>query len=1038
VSQNFVYNFRHKESLVLPEVLLFLTYVWRHPSNLLASFKQSANARDPKLVPAILRELVLEEVHGCNTHPLVMEYCLARCFRVKSNKIVMAQCGDNASTVAAVLSILRAGVCSYIVLSNLSDQKAKDFVTAVGQSRVINVIAPMIRRLREMQRRKPKLRKTTVSPEGDIAVDGFEFPRDKWSNVVPSVLAVCSELLGRLFEGIDWMLFLNANTPISVSRTEGSRFLFSLSTSGKEVLSSQLVLKQPVDHALIVDELRAFVEIGFHGFGGGSMRFQELDRLTLRNIRWHFGALYYSAESIKQYSLKSRQAVTITERKLPTDFSRVFFLYDLAARSEVDDVSLLSACANRKHSMPDAFATIFNFSERPDATQIRQLWASISNVTFPKGLTVIVSATDDAAEMSGHTGATHEGRYGSELIGGTELNYRKYHNALGSAQGTSISNEQIEAENLFQALQQIYGPGASYTSDLQREMVVASARKNGKHSHVGLPCGSGKSLAWLLPLVAAAMTSKKIGMQIVVLPYNFLVGHLLHSAGELLQDKFDVSVVSLTTDECSASSLPVVLGNDSHLPNLAFFGLDAFVALHKHHQASLHQWATSGRIHRIFIDEVHTLFAETFRDSYDFLPQIAQYGVPIMTMSGTVPSTLFGPLSRYLGMTATADDQSDLDVIVSSDLLGSFPPGFKIACGNFGDIEKAATERVKHVMSCAPQFALHLICASKKVAERIFEALSGYKIELVTADVSKEKQAVIARMWSCGEFDILVSTTSALVGNESSRCEAVFIVGYIFNLMSVVQAMGRLRPKQRKSTGCIEIFLNKMSPALWARFQVRDKTTLDLLAAKRIIATAKDQKVFGAVGSFCHLYRWANFDDGCRIVALSRRFGLPGVSDCKACDRCHGTPVAKMAAAAKTKADADTSNENKALPVLKRLELMCLVCRRQECDGEGCLGKGDCFKCGGPHFSRGCRDFDFTSLLHSRACFSCLDLHSRRDYQTHDTGKCPLKKRLRRVFIDAWRSCPSTTTRITFVSFVTSIMCDEEHFYRFLATRPNT
>jgi hypothetical protein len=35
VSQNCVYNFRNKESLVLPEVKRLLSFVWRHPSHLL-------------------------------------------------------------------------------------------------------------------------------------------------------------------------------------------------------------------------------------------------------------------------------------------------------------------------------------------------------------------------------------------------------------------------------------------------------------------------------------------------------------------------------------------------------------------------------------------------------------------------------------------------------------------------------------------------------------------------------------------------------------------------------------------------------------------------------------------------------------------------------------------------------------------------------------------------------------------------------------------------------------------------------------------
>jgi superfamily II DNA helicase RecQ len=860
------------------------------------------------------------------------------------------------------------------------------------------------------------------------------FPRDKWSKIVPTVLAVCRQLLGSLFEGGDWLLFLDANTPLAVSRKEGGGFLFSLSISGKEVKSNQLVLEQPLDYALIVDRLRAYVEICFHGFGGGSMRYEELVRLTLQNIVWHFGSLYFSAESIKTYNSNS-QARKITERKLPAEVARIYLLYDLVARSGVSDVGLLPVCANRKHSMQDAIAEIFNFSERPDATQIRQLWASVSNVTFPKGETVIVSATADAAEMSGHTEGTHEVRYGSELIGGAELNYRKYHNAIGAAYGTSISNEQIQAENLFQALKQIYGPDAEYTSELQRQMVIASATKNGNHSHVGLPCGSGKSLAWLLPLVAAAMTSKKIGMQIVVLPYNFLVGHLVNSAEEILQDRFDVSVVSLTTIECSMSSIPAALVNDENLPNLAFFGLDAFASLHMYHQASLSRWAKSGKIHRIFLDEVHTVFAEWFRPKYDLLPQIAKYGVPVMTMSGTVPSTLVGPLSRYLNMSDIVDG-TDLDIIVSDDLVGTFPTGFKISCGEFSNIEKEATKRAIDVMSsCTPQGGLHLICASKVCAEKIFRALSlvkqKYKIELVTADIPKVDQAKIARKWSCGEFNILVSTSSALVGNESSCCQAVFIVGYIFNLMSVVQAMGRLRPKQRKSSGCIEIFLNKMTTDLRKTYFERDKVAFNLLVAKGILAE-EHLAAFRKVGSLCAFYRWAMNDPGCRVVALSNRFGLPGASNCDVCDRCLGTSVAKMAAKAKTKVDAVVTCENKALFVLKRLETMCLVCRKESCNGEACLGKGACYRCGEKHYSAGCSvPNGLKPVLKSRACYACLDLHTRRDYRTHDMRSCPLEKRLLRIIIEAWRS---DLKKKSFETFVTEIMCDNEHFYGFVAS----
>jgi hypothetical protein len=66
---------------------------------------------------------------------------------------------------------------------------------------------------------------------------------------------------------------------------------------------------------------------------------------------------------------------------------------------------------------------------------------------------------------------------------------------------------------------------------------------------------------------------------------------------------------------------------------------------------------------------------------------------------------------------------SDLDVMVSNNLLGSFPPWFKISCGLFSNIETEATTRAKYVMSRTPQFGLDMICASKQAAVRILPLL---------------------------------------------------------------------------------------------------------------------------------------------------------------------------------------------------------------------------------------------------------------------------------------------------------------------------
>jgi hypothetical protein len=135
VTQNVVFTYRTNDAPLRYELKLLLSFVWRHSGNLLHFFKQNVNANThdyDMLVPDILRALLLEKVDdGFDTLPLVAHYCLARCFRRRSGQIEMAQAGDNASAVAAVMSVLRAGACSYMVISEMGDTAAKEFVNKV-------------------------------------------------------------------------------------------------------------------------------------------------------------------------------------------------------------------------------------------------------------------------------------------------------------------------------------------------------------------------------------------------------------------------------------------------------------------------------------------------------------------------------------------------------------------------------------------------------------------------------------------------------------------------------------------------------------------------------------------------------------------------------------------------------------------------------------------------------------------------------------------------------------------------------------------
>ena len=103
----------------------------------------------------------------------------------------------------------------------------------------------------------------------------------------------------------------------------------------------------------------------------------------------------------------------------------------------------------------------------------------------------------------------------------------------------------------------------------------------------------------------------------------------------------------------------------------------------------------------------------------------------------------------------------------------------------------------------------------------------------------------------------------------------------------------------------------------------------------------------------------------------------------------------------------NSDEANKILKLMKRetkwvlgeLLYQCMVCRTVECNGELCL-RG-CYRCGDRrHSSNGCT---FTTiklekiLANKGVCFGCYDTLQHTMIK-HDQYKCPLKKRLKRLF----------------------------------------
>lgn len=333
------------------------------------------------------------------------------------------------------------------------------------------------------------------------------------------------------------------------------------------------------------------------------------------------------------------------------------------------------------------------------------------------------------------------------------------------------------------------------------------------------------------------------------------------------------------------------------------------------------------------------------------------------------------------------------------------------------------------------------MCKSKDIAQRIYGAVTNnFNAELVTSSVDREKQATIAAKWRHGDIQVLVSTTCALVGNENRNCRFIVIAGRLYNLMNVLQACGRLRPKQRTNFGRIDMLFENLTENDMKSLAERDKVQRNFVLGKGII-TLKELPPFVAVCSENGLDRWAVKDTGCRIVAMSKRFGVDEVADCKVCDQCRGMPVAMMAVAAREQVRAKTQMENKALLVLQLLKVRCIICKQVSCDGQGCIAKFACYRCGGTdHRRKDCPNVEpLRMVMESRGCYYCLDFCKRRDYDHPDLEKktipkCPLQLRLRRLFIAAWRKDKSG---IDFAEFVGQRTSNLEKFYQFVGSHDN-
>lgn len=1046
-----------------------LRFFYHFPTTLFDEYKadhvKTADLKsmiETAIIPKILYTAIKEEPDDHGKLPVVCQFALSRGFTTKGGtQLQMNECGWFSSRISALMHLLRAGVCGYLV--TLSGNGNFSFLTLqemeivgnVQNGRVTNLLSPYVKRLRELNARKPPIKNNTVNVNGDITSGAFTFPKTVWSTLIPRVVEICKLAFTEIFDSEKWIYFLNE----SLTMADWVHLDVTVIFNNNLIRLSELQVKKNIEAVLA--KLQSVGELCLFGLGVGAVRHEEVVRLQVYSTQWHNNYVYFWSESLKQGSMKKSSTPKLVAHRLSLTLSRVFLLirYALTASQIISDNQLLSDL--KGSSMLGLIRDIFDFDHHPEMLHVRHLFTSIGNVispeTFLHGNDFGVVSTSVLTEKSGHTQGTGRRTYSTWLENSEEALFDLYHRNLGES---SLDPPVIEftpfSESILTAsLRELLGRKAVYRSKKQHEMVQIAANSILRHAFVGLPCGQGKSLSWLVPMMAAYLSGRHVGLRIVILPYKFLLGHMVQHALSLiglLADKLTVKF--LDSSQISKEIFPEIL-QDNLLPSLLFLNLDSAATLLRYHLAGLKLLVSRNILKRVFIDEFQQFLPEFgFRFAFQSLRDLGRLGVPVMCLSGSLPLSLATSLMNYCGL-LVGSPQDSIDIVHSSDPIGD---GFSFNVEIVPDIVDAIVKYVheKRVGAC------HVICSTKSLVEQISTALSKtYKVLFVTGDTPYSDQIRCASDWFKGEYEILVSTVIALVGNENRHCKTIVIGGFLYNVSSLVQAFGRLRPEQRGPDSKVQYFrLPFHSKDRQNATNESENSFSELKTAMSLTEDTKTDfiKIFSPIG----LQHILSMKSGCYLKELSMMYGFARLN-CTSCTLClkpsdqanneedtgrkrtvadsdssFPTKRSKSCAINCIKAAQTISNEiskeerktrRSAEEVFCELLYRCLACERADCNGECVKG---CFRCGDRYHRTNVCSFNVTKLTAilsgKGVCFGCFDTR-QRGMIDHNIRECPTQRRLKRIlFLDRERKGTG------FEAYLRSLYASETSFLTMVAS----
>jgi hypothetical protein len=301
------------------------------------------------------------------------------------------------------------------------------------------------------------------------------------------------------------------------------------------------------------------------------------------------------------------------------------------------------------------------------------------------------------------------------------------------------------------------------------------------------------------------------------------------------------SMCIFTGRDINVGLLPDKLSNKDDLPSLLFLNLNALFTFFMFHVKTFMSWINV--MDKIVIDEAHTFLAElSFWEKYEVYWRLPVLGILIVALSRLLPLFVLPRFAMRLCLTVDKH-MVDIKIIHGGDIFGKFPEGFQI---NY-----SVTPRYVHQVACFAICcvwdgggAFNVFVVDKRDGELLQQLIKSKSVNcmLVSSDTPGEDLKTVSFKWGNREFDILLSSSIALVGNENPFCQFVASAGYLFDVMQVVQGFGRLRPYMRTSAG--QIFFS--APEVLPKHRTRDNEQRFTRLLNENLLSQEDHAIFKA------------------------------------------------------------------------------------------------------------------------------------------------------------------------------------------------